>query len=304
MHQYELRRQVLGDKRTIAITREYFNSVKEAKRALVGVMLLEEKFDILLENYFTFEQYLLTMAQRTLMFSSIEWDELVGATFAADRHLTNVLSSCQMYIDHTKHDLSILFGRTSTQLANFKMSLSRAYDTCLGFRLMKELRDHSQHRALPIDMLGHSWRRVEKGDEVYSRFNCSAQLDVSTLKEAGGFEPRVLAELERLKNPIHIPPLLRDYISCLGSVHNQLRSLIAADLTAWDSTLRGASDRFRTTHGEPMIGLAILRRSEGNRPVEWVHVFDKIIERRLHLQRKNHDLTNLSKRFVSSVHDL
>ena len=70
---YGITTLVLGHGNVVAISGERFQAVVQAKANFLAVLQLEEKFDLLLENYAELEQELLQLDLRFLVFGIQDW---------------------------------------------------------------------------------------------------------------------------------------------------------------------------------------------------------------------------------------
>ena len=129
---------------TEPLTVEKYNQIKGAKNTCLFALELEEKLNLLLDNYNELETDLLALAQSHLLWSSLNHASAMRDRLLLDRRFANLLTGCRLYIDHTKHALSAVFGASSKELLeleNFKKTL---YDSRFGFRFMEALRNHVQ----------------------------------------------------------------------------------------------------------------------------------------------------------------
>jgi len=292
----------LGYDQTVELTKEEYDDAIAAKQGVVAALSLEEKINLVLENYVEFELELLQLTTRQMIFTNIQWSKFVGELQLVNRRLVNLLTACRLYIDQTKHEISQLYGNPSNELSATEGALSAEYDSCLGYRVMEALRNHVQHQSLPVDRLTYKQARVEHGTDNRSQNLCAPLLSVTRLEEQKGFKAKVLAELKGQGDMVDLKPFARDYVVSLVRAHMELRKRIDGDVSQWDKKLQSVIDRFKEKFpGNPVVGLAVVTMNEAGDIQEAVHIFSQLIERRQELERKNHNARHLRTHFVSSA---
>src|SRR5215469_9319560 len=78
------------------ITEDEFAEIKHASESLSEVLLLEEKYDIVLENMLEFEVEMLKSTEKYLLFTEVSYtlEKLI-----LNRRVANLLTACRLYID-------------------------------------------------------------------------------------------------------------------------------------------------------------------------------------------------------------
>jgi hypothetical protein len=192
---YMLTVLALGSWPFVEISAEEFAQAKDAKERLVTFIGIEEKLDILLENYAEYERHLLDLTLRRVLFRDLLWSSAMTDLQHLTRRLANFLSAARLYVDQSKHDLSSIYTSGSGQQEVLKQALSREYDGRFGYRVMEALRNYMQHRSLPIKKLGYPSIWEEVGSERMLRCSAEIYLDVVELREDKKFKSNVLGEL-------------------------------------------------------------------------------------------------------------
>lgn len=211
---------VKPDKSVLEINMQQFNELRDAYVFLSNMTHVEEKFDIALENMLELEQEFLDQAAADMMF---HLRERTDTQAKLNRRFVNLLTACRLYLDHTDKHAHDLFGPKSPEAAALRAFRSELYDSHLGYRVMEELRNHVQHRGLPIHATGHDSARDAKGQ---GRHRVSAYLVPSELRSAGKFKSAILHQLEAATTKqTDLLALARDYIECLGDIHVRFRVL-------------------------------------------------------------------------------
>lgn len=107
----------------IPLTSEEHARIVHAKDAIITSIGIEEKFDLILENYVEYEDELLKLALRrqvsywNLAYQASQDDKLFVA-----RKLLNLLSAARLYVDQMPQDLGRLFSSDKETVTAIKAS--------------------------------------------------------------------------------------------------------------------------------------------------------------------------------------
>lgn len=300
---YGLTRLVLGPRQFVDLAAESYEEIRLAQSNLNLTLGLEELYDILLENFSEFEEVLLRLAIREVIFREEHWSPMVSRLHMVNRRLANLLSSCRLYIDHAKHGISQIYGSDSDAFVALNKSFSCEYDAHLEYRVMESLRNVAQHRSLPVHELRHIAGREEE-DPARLRSSVTPVLNVERLADEGDFKETVLKELRSGPKRLDLRPLVRQYIESLGRVQEELRAQMREDVRQWSRTLADAVALFAQSYGmQKSVGIAI--EAEDGTFAESFHLVPEVDERRAALELKNRCV--VSHWFVSNEareHDL
>jgi hypothetical protein len=296
-----------GHHPSIEITAEESAAIRAAKRDLIVLLDIEGKFDLLIANYVEYETTLLDLAAKQMVYRDWGWDEGQDDVQLVNRRILNVLAAARMYVDQVKQD----FGRVySNGTEMVKQLTSEQWDGKLGYRVMEELRNCVQHRALPVHGLSYSTTVDEPGKAGSGvRFGIVPALNPDRIKDDDPqFKPRILKELgERSKankgKPLPLTPLLREYIEGLGSINEALRKHAEADAARCGRLLSDTIERARREITERTLGLAVVVEDDEGRWSDEDHVFDDLWTRWQALVRKNRLHAHLSQRYVNGRGD-
>jgi hypothetical protein len=296
---YGLARLVFGSNRVLSINKSEYDGLSETKARLLDALFIEQKFDLVVENYLELEQELLSSTARFMLHGDTDYRWFALERALINRRLLNLLSVCRGYIDHIQGVARRILGQADA--AAFDAIFRQYYDATFGYRVMEAIRNHVQHRGFPIHVLEYAPRLEDK--ETRNRFPHEVAIYTKTvyLRE-GDFKASVLAELEALGGRVDVKPLIRDYIDCLASIHEQYRKLIQTQVSDWDSAVLVAIDRYaKQFPDEPsVIGLAAVV-VDGPRRLGEVPLFRDLIKHRQELESKNRGFANLRARFVSGA---
>ena len=171
-------------------------------------IFIEQKFSYFLENVRDWGLSLLEISMHCRQSASGGGEAEVRQedidTF--NRRLMNVLTTARAYTDGVTHHMSELFAPHAQQTQYVDSLWARHYDQGLGYRAMYALRNHVQHRGLPVH--GISFRPYSESDGF--RISIDPYLRPSLLQKEGKFKGTVLKELLAMGDTVSMKPLLRD----------------------------------------------------------------------------------------------
>lgn len=295
-----LKQLVLGRVVTVDITATEFADIKEAKRCLLLTLEIEEKLELVLSNYLEFEEDLLKMTLSETLFLTGSWNDYIDRIYKINRRLVNLLSACRLYFDQLQHDVSDIYGSGSSLGVALKAKANAEHAARVGYRVMEALRNHIQHRGLPVESISFPMRWFDDEGTQRSRSTVIPQLNVAKLKEDGKVKVGVIADLEAIGAAVDVRPLVRDYIEAIGAVHSELRSAMAADVQRWDATIVAAIEKYRAAGGD-IVGLGIADVDSRGVVAEMHQVFDEFLKRRRLLETKNRRTSHYSRVLIASV---
>lgn len=153
--EYGITKRLIGQPNFLEISREKFDEAKVANESLGETLRIEEKFNIILENYREFESELLSLCLNQAIFSNRTWSSFQNEIHIVNRRVLNLLTTCRLYVDQIPHNINSIYrDKHSTELVEQKMA--QEYDSYLGYRVIEALRNYAQHRGLPVFQLQYN----------------------------------------------------------------------------------------------------------------------------------------------------
>lgn len=232
------------------IDKSRYEQVKTAKSFCLFALELEEKFALLLDNYYEFECELLRLAEASLIWPTQNHQHSMQDRLTLDRRLVNLLTACRLYLDQTDHGLSSLFGDSSAELNNVKRFKNELYDNHWGYRLMEALRNHMQHSGLPVHVIGYNWSAVSGKVAEYTQVTIAPQTKPKTLAEDNTFKKTVLNELMGKGESVDLREPAREYVACFIELHDKIRETIDARIRSNRTTYEMASTEYSEISGQ------------------------------------------------------
>lgn len=280
---YLLKIDALGQYPEIEVDKGKFDSLKEAKVILFEGFAMEEKYEILITNYLEFEKELLNSTTESMIHSTYRHEDFFFLKMSLNRLMVNFLSSVRMYVDQLHQHVTVgsLF--------------SKEYDNCLEFRFMEALRNHIQHRGIPVHFIKLPSKVVEFDAErfIVSSIEVGAKREI--LREDPKFKKSVLNEITE---SVDLKFAAKVYVECISRVHSSARKLVECSLAKARSCIEDARASYRKVFPEKFVGLHALCFSN-NKIVEKVPLLLDWDDVRIRLSDRNPELVNFRNRYVS-----
>ncbi|MEK4519299.1 hypothetical protein NSS64_28930 [Paenibacillus sp. FSL H8-0122] len=279
----------------IIISSEKYERLIKAKRQLVSMMKVEEKLNLLIENYSELEKDILNVSFNRMISPvySTDWILSIGDFHLINRRIINFLTTSRLYLDQILHDVKELSDDPTFSSIVEKLK-NTEYENVLGYRVLEALRNYVQHRGLPVHLL--SFNKSKVGD--LSKHVINPFLKVSELRNDGKFKASVLNELEKENEKADLKLYIRQYISSITKIHSAIRSYLSDNINKWDEEILSTYEEFDKEYGETeslAIGELYL-----NFRRNITFIMKEPTKRRKWLEQKNEELNNLVSKFISS----
>jgi len=276
---------------SVDIERNRYLEVKNAKATCLYALELEEKLALLLDNFAEYEVELLRLAESSLIWPNRWFADFMHQRLLLDRRLVNLLTACRLYLDQSDHLVSTIFGKPSMELGAVKAFKNDLHSTRRGYRLMEAVRNHVQHAGTAIHSV--TYGSSLSHDHAYVEFTIAPSARVKDFAENPKFSRKVLAELREGKEAVDLRGPLRDYVSCLISIHEQVRETIHSTISDARDLYEAAVAEFSVVDGEAVKFPQLLEvRQDGTVSEETALVGDFLVHHDRLLERNvtNKDL--------------
>lgn len=283
----------------VPVTEAQFDSIRSAASATTLALSIEEKYDLVLENYLELEQAVLSTAANWMLRPSASAQRMWEESALYNRKILNLMSAGRTYSHHVPHHLNgLLEGGAVTAEA----ALSTAYDERIGYRALSALRNYAQHRGMPVHMYGYEqgWRRLEDGAQSASYHAARLALVPEELELDGGFKRAVLDELHNIGTQVDLMWLIRDYLDGLSGAHARIRDAVDGCLGQSDRIIEDASRRFVESANDDPVHLVLVSREDSGMPLERIPVNCAASRFRVKLRQRNPLSVDLASSYVSS----
>ena len=276
-----------------------FDEIKDAKTKLTIALELEEKFELLVENYAEYERTLLDLTLTNMIRQDWVWTNFMDQRQLVNRRVANFLMTAQLYIDQAKHDIATMYGRESQAARDLKRAFDRESEESLGYRVMKKIRNHAQHRALPVGALSYPGTHQQDGKSSV-RFGIELQLDLDELRDDPRCDRQLLAELEENGAARDLTCMTRQFMESLSRVHESVRGLTEAEVAVWTAKIDDVVETANAKIGHT-LGLAAVSQEDEGTYREKVYVFPDLAKRARDMRTRYQNLKFSSGWYVSSA---
>jgi len=290
----------------IELSAEAFALAKNSKFNFMMLLEIEEKLDIFLENYAEYERELLSLALQRSIFFDPSWSSVISDIHTVNRRLANLLTTGRLYIDQVGHEVKEVYGPDSSVSKALRGLLDSEYSGSLGYRSMEMLRNHIQHRALPVYRIDYP-NKTTLSDYIDGqrritgiRWAVTPSLRVDALKEDRKIKRPVLDELAGIGEYVPVTPLVRQYVESIGRIHEKLREITSKDLAEWTGQMGKIIEQGRQFFHEDLIGISLVVEDGPGNYLEVEQVFDDLVKRHAFLALKNLGLQSISIQFITS----
>ncbi len=295
---------VMGFDGFLEIEEVEYTLAKTARQNLLEILFLEEKFDLVTENFYEYETELLSIASRMMIFSNDDHVSMSRERNLISRRIVNLLTAGRMYTNQCIQHMERMYGADSDNLTTLKNHISFQYDNSLGYRVIEALRNHVQHRGFPIHSMkfSHKWVDIDTDSQLLHR--AIPEIGIQELAEDGDFKKSVLNELKEIQHNdwVDARPLIREYTECICKIHEKIREAVRPDLMEWERDLDIIIAKFQNEFGKevPLAGLIIVSAKNDDQWIETKTIHKGAVERRQALEQKNSRFVNLHKRVASN----
>lgn len=297
---YQLSPAIRSRGEPIDLSKDEYRSIARARDGLIVMIGIEQKFELILQNYADYEKELFEIALRQVVFREMSYQAMQEESLAVVRRLGNLLSSAKLYVDSTKRDLSELFGKEHDVYTTVKRKCSEEYDGALGYRLMEALRNVLQHRSIAGVSLRYSANAEEANQAHRVRHRVMPSLSASHLKEAD-LKAKVHGEIAG-KGSAETTGHVRQYVDGLARVHYEVRRVMEGERRAWEVVFRSAFARGAESWPDGEMRASDLVALDSTGIVsESRHIFLAPLEYLASLEKKNAGPLRLAKMYISNA---
>ena len=110
MKQY-LTKLVGEQQKFLELSKNEFDKLVSVRSKLFQALFIEEKLDLIIENYLEYEMELLSSSANHMLFGNQDWEWFTKDVNRVSRRIINLLTSARLYVDQIVHHLSTIYGR-------------------------------------------------------------------------------------------------------------------------------------------------------------------------------------------------
>lgn len=293
---YLLILEVAGKTPEIDISVERYDQLKKAKHILTNCLLIEEKYEMLVLSFLEWENTILGSSLSNMVRTYSGYEDFFEPKLQLNLKLVSLLTTARLYVDNIHcHVREIVPDIKPDSLV--KSFFKRECDDNAEYRFMEKFRNFVQHRGIPVHWLSYNSKWTDLGEEKRLEYTIELAAEKSILADDDKFNKKVLTEIP---NRVDLKAYVRSYLESLSNVQQSIRELIEKMVGEARSLVEDAHAEYREVcDKDSLVGLGACIY-DGNRKTESVPLFLEWDDIRIKLQRKNHKLINLRKRYVSS----
>lgn len=294
---YLIRKDVISPVPEIDISADEYTRLERARAVLANAFSIEEKYEILVSNFLELEKQLLHLAVTNAVRDTLSYSEFFETRSVLNICLVNLLTAARLYLDQLPQDISECIPENIAAVRLVKNRCSKEYDECLEYRFMEALRNHVQHRGIPIHSISQGAHWTSFKEDGLMEYSVDILAQKRYLAEDRQFKKKILAELP---DEVDLKAACRRYVEGLSAIHQFARELIAEATSAARDAIEVMHKRYAGVCSESLVGLAAFALSDGVKRsfvpllLEWDDV-------RIELQKRNAQLVNLSKRYATGL---
>lgn len=157
---YGLMKLALSQGRFVPIQKEAFDKITAARDCLMQLLVIEEKFDFVVENLAALERAVHDAAELCKL-APITTVEFQINKSDINRHVANLVALGRMFTEQSLVHVDKLNALAGVALFDLAAARTRQYDARLGYRLFEELRNFNLHRGAAVHYADyHSFKVV------------------------------------------------------------------------------------------------------------------------------------------------
>lgn len=293
-NKYILKKDVISQVPELEIDKKRFEQLKTSKLVLSHAFAIEEKYEIIISNFLELEREATNITISEMVRDHTGYKDFFDIRLALNIRLVNLLTSVRLYTDQlSKHIYAC------TPYENIKAEVQKLfaneYDTSFEYRFMEALRNYVQHSGIPVHRISGGSEWIDSNDELleYSLFFGTQKKEILL---DGNFKKQVLSEMP---NEVNLRAATRSYIEAISRVHNQARRKIEETVNTSRLYLDQAIRDYEELYKQDPIGLYAYEYQD-EKKVDEVPILTKWDDVRRELVKRNRELVNLRKKYVTS----
>lgn len=293
--QYFLALALAADCPTLPIDSQRLSLLKASKAILAAALEVEEEYEMMISNYIDLEKESLNASISYMVRTLGGHADFFDAGLALNRRLMNLLTSVRLYSDRlTDHCCTCLPGETGIT-ERVESLRSTEYETNFDYRFMEALRNYIQHYGTAVHHITFGGRLIHPLVnglvEISSSFSASKKM----LASDPHFKKQILDEMP---DKVDLVSASRGYIEALSSIQSNVRQIVSKSVNEARSLIQAAMDDYRAVYRKDLVVLSAYIFHEKTK-IDEMPLFLNWDDIRIHLQKRNKQLKNLKRSYVS-----
>lgn len=224
----QIMEELLSNGQSWEIDDDEFIKVREDYYTCLNLLWIEEKFNIVSDNFYEWEQeiknsynFLIENQNDRPDCDTIMNEHGTKEIIVLNRRFFNIINSIRMYRDQVLHDLSSIGNKAKIA---FEKETHNQYDKSFSYQLMELVRNYMQHQGLIIERITAIIPFNRKINEELWYF---VESKYPSLKKIEKFNKKIKLEPQTNKDIewINLVGILREYYSQIIDLHNCYRKI-------------------------------------------------------------------------------
>lgn len=286
------------DPNKVILKEEEWDQIYNARSLVYNIYYIEQKYDLMISNYYEFEENLLKQALDRSIWSR-EYQSLNDDLLTTARKIINLVTSMIFYTEHIKerHIKRFQFSqeREDEIFGDFRSFLK----TSLDYKFIKGLRNYIAHRDLPMDSYSYSsnWEKIgEEEEDKLGHFVVPAVEKVKLLSDKK-FSSTIVEAMESKKGKIDLRVPIRKTIAGLSKRAKEIRESLSSEYEDSKAQIFDAIDRYKENLDGKFIHCQVEKLIDSE-VVETISLSEKMFDRVEVLFKRNRSQGVLERRYV------
>jgi hypothetical protein len=280
----------------IEISADEFASLKAARLVLSNAFAIEEKYEIVISNFLDLEKRLLDIAATNTVRDTLSYAEFFETRSALNVRLVNLLTATRLYLDQLSQHICECVPNGSEAGELVKAKRSEEYDKYFEYRFMEALRNHVQHRGIPVHYIRQNGHWTSFEEDGLMEFSVYIAAQRAFLEEDEKFKKTILNEAS---DDVDLVATSRRYIESLSAINELVRNLIADYVNSARGAIEATHRNYARVYSGNLMGLSAFEMGD-DQVVSSVPLLLDWDDVRIQLQQRNKQLVNLARRYVTS----
>lgn len=298
---YSISKKVLGQTHDMTITEEEFEQLKASRACLSSSLAIEEKYDILLSNYFELERDCLNSVLQRQLFHGDPYEQSAAFISLFNRRFVNLLTSARLYLDQVTSNAMECAPDNLGIKSSLQQWKSEAYDSCFEYRFFEALRNYVQHRGLAVHRVSFNGKWTAVSDPS-AELHSWVQL-YTEKKRVAGDRAFKSAVYKQMSEKVELSRAVRVYLGLINDIHLKLRGALEGRVNEARDKISSAIKAYCDESEGNALGLEATKWDVTKRPRGAVESVPLLIEWdniRQSLVQKNGKVSNLKKWVVTN----
>lgn len=292
---YYLGLNALDRPSSIEISKDDYVSAKKAHIALSNGLSIEEVYEILISNYIEFENEISWQATTQMVRANHEYEDFFYSRVKFNIRLVNLLTSARLYVDQLGSLVKKIVDEIDSIEKDVKKLFEDEYDAFNEYRFMEALRNYVQHKGVPVHLARYGRARDISDKDNFLVFSA----DIFSNRALLGDRKFKRSVLNEIPEKVDLKLATRMYLECLSRVHAGARKVTETKLQESKQIIEKYIKRYKDVHSGSIVGLEVIQ-SDGDEFYETIPLSLEWEETRSKLVKRNPQLINLSRRYVST----